>query len=77
MRQTRGSKGRKAQCIKPSVALLLLTAEVERIAAADLAVARDPGVERRNLKAGTPAPTPIANGHQGPFDKTTRAPRPM
>ncbi len=77
MRQACGSKGRKAQCIKPSVALPLLAVEVERIAAADLDVARDPGAERRNLKAVTPAPTPIANGRQGPFDETVRAPRPM
>src|SRR5271156_1919485 len=77
MRQTGGSKRRKGQCIKPSVALLLLAVEVERIAAADLDVARDLGVERRNLKAVTPAPTPIANGRQGPFDEVARAPLPM
>jgi hypothetical protein len=51
--------------------------EVERIAAADPDVARDPGVERHDLKAVTPASTPIANRRQGPFDKTTRAPRPI
>jgi hypothetical protein len=77
MRQTRGSKRRKVQVIKPSLALLLLAVEVERIAAADLNVARDPGVERRNLKAVTLVPTPIANGRQSPFEEAARAPRPM
>ena len=75
--QARGSKGRKAQCIKPSVALLLLALDVERITAAGLDVARDAGVERRDLKAVTPAPTPITNGRQGFFDESARAPRPM
>jgi hypothetical protein len=55
----------------------LLAVEVERIAAAGLDVARDPGVERRDLKTVTPAPTPITNGRQGSFDKPARAPRPM
>jgi hypothetical protein len=77
MRQTRGSKRRKVQVIKPSLALLLLAVEVERIAAADLNVARDPGVERRNLKAVTLVPIPIANGRQSPFEEAARAPRPM
>src|SRR6266446_5054699 len=45
MRQARGSKRREAQRIKPGLALLLLAVEVERIAAAGLDVARDPGVE--------------------------------
>jgi hypothetical protein len=62
--------------MKPSVALLLLAVEVERIAAADLDVARDPGVDRRNLKAVTPVPTPIANGCQGLFEEAASAPRP-
>jgi hypothetical protein len=56
---------------------LLLAVEVERIASAGLDVARDPGVERRDLKTITPAPTPIKNGRQGSFDETARAPRPM
>ena len=79
MRQARGSKGREAQRIKPGLALLVLAVEVEveRIASAGLDVARDPGVERRDLKAITPAPTPINNGRQGSFDETARAPRPM
>jgi hypothetical protein len=77
MRRARGSKGRKAQCIKPRGALLLLAVEIERVATAALDVARELGVERGNLKAGTPAPAPIANGRQGPFDETTCAPRPM
>jgi hypothetical protein len=77
MRQARRSKGRKAQRIKPGLALLLLAVEVERIASAGLDVARDPGVERRDLKTITPAPTPIKNGRQGSFDETARAPRPM
>jgi hypothetical protein len=38
---------------------------------------RDSGVERRNLKAVAPAPTPIASGRQGPFNDAARAPRPM
>jgi len=73
----RGSKGRKAQRIKPGLALLLLAVEVERIASAGLDVARDPGVERRDLKTITPAPTPITNGHQDSFDETARGPPPM
>jgi hypothetical protein len=77
MRQARGSKGREAQRIKPGLALLLLAVEVERIASAGLDVARDSGVERRDLKTITPAPTPIAKGRQGPFDQTTRAPGPI
>src|SRR5580693_7337955 len=77
LRQARGSKGREAQRIKPGLALLLLAVEVERIAAAGLDVARDPGVERRDLKAVTPAPTPITNGRQGSFDEPARAPPPM
>ena len=77
MRQARGSEGREAQRIKPGLALLLLAVEVERIAAAGLDVARDPGVERRGLKTVTPAPTPITNGRQGSFDEPARAPRPM
>jgi hypothetical protein len=60
----------------PGVALVLLAVEVKWIVTADLDVARDRSVERRNLKAGTPALAPIANGLQGPFDKTIRAPRP-
>ena len=77
MRQARGSKGREAQRIKPGLALPLLAVEVERIAAADLDVARVSGVEHRNLKASTPPPTPIANSRQGPFEEAARAPRPM
>ncbi len=77
MLQARGSKGRKAQGIKPGLALLLLAVDVERIAVAGLDVARDPGVERRDLKAVTPALTPITNGRQGSFDEAARAPRPM
>jgi hypothetical protein len=73
MRPARGSKGREAQRIKPSVALLFLAVE----AAAGLDVARDPGVERRDLEAVTPALTPITNGRQGSFDEAARAPRPM
>jgi hypothetical protein len=55
----------------------LLAVEVERIAAADLDVARDPGVERRNLKPVAPVPTPIASGCQGLFEEAASAPRPM
>jgi hypothetical protein len=62
MREARGSKGRKPQCIKPSGALLLLAVEVERITMADLDVARDPGVDRRDLKTVTPAPTVFTKG---------------
>jgi hypothetical protein len=77
MRQARGSKRREAQRIKPGLALLLLALAVERIAAAGLDVARDPGIERRDLEAVTPAPTPITNGRQGSFDEPARALRPM
>jgi hypothetical protein len=76
MRQARGSK-RREPGIKPGLALLLLAVEVERIAVAGLDVARDPGVERRDLKTVTPAPTPITNGRQSSFDEPARAPRPM
>jgi hypothetical protein len=70
-------KGGKPNCIKPSVALLLLALHVQRIAAACLDIARDPGVERRDLKAVTPTPTPITYGRQGSFDEAPRAPRSM
>jgi len=73
MRQARGSKRREAQRIKPGLALLLLALAVERIAAAGLDVARDPGIERRDLEAVTPALTPITNGRQGSFDEPARA----
>jgi hypothetical protein len=65
-------KGGKPNCIKPSVALLLLALHVQRIAAACLDIARDPGVERRDLKAVTPTPTPITYGRQGSFDRVGR-----
>jgi hypothetical protein len=51
----------------------LLSVEVERIAAANPDIARDASIQRRNLKADTPAPTPLANGAQGPFDNSTGA----
>jgi len=43
----RGSKGPKAQRIKPSVTLDLLAVEVEFFAAADPAIAQGPLVKRR------------------------------
>src|SRR3984893_14045640 len=73
----RGSKGREAQRIKPRVALPLRAVEVERIAAADLAVKPGPLVERRCSIAVLQASTPIANGRQDPLDEAARAPRPM
>jgi hypothetical protein len=66
-------KGGKPNCIKPSVALLLLALHVQRIAAACLDIARDPGVERRDLKAVTPTPTPITYGRQGSFETGSAA----
>jgi hypothetical protein len=51
----------------------LLSVEVERTAAANPDIVRDASIERRNLKADTLAPTPLANGPQGPFDNSTRA----
>jgi hypothetical protein len=48
-----------------------------KVAAVTGDVARDPGVERRDLKTVTPAPTPITNGREGSFDEPARAPRPM
>jgi hypothetical protein len=72
----RGSKGRDAQCIKPSVTLDLLAVEVELFAAADPAVAQGPLVKRRRSIAVLQASTPIANGRQGPLEEA-RAPRPI
>jgi hypothetical protein len=72
----RGSKGREVQRIKPSVTLDLLAVEVELFAAAELAVAQGPLVERRRSIAVLQASTPIANGRQGPLEEA-RAPRPM
>src|SRR5260370_27000236 len=71
----RGSKGREVQRIKPSVTLDLLAVEVERIAAADPAVAQGPLVKRGRSIAVLQASTPIANGRQGPLDEAARAPR--
>jgi hypothetical protein len=72
----RGSKGREAQRIKPSVTLDLLAIEVELFAAADPAIAQGPLVKRRRSIAVLQASTPIANGRQGPLEEA-RAPRPM
>jgi hypothetical protein len=77
MRQARDSKGREVPRIKPGLAPPLLAVQVERIAAAGLDIAQDPGVERRDLETVTPAPAPITNRHQGSFDETARAPPPM
>jgi hypothetical protein len=48
-----------------------------RFTTAALGVARELGVERRNLTAVTPLPAPIANGSKGLFDETTYPPRPV
>lgn len=73
----RGSKGRKAQRLQPSVTLDLLTVVVELFAAADPAVAQGPLVNRRRSIAVLQVSTPIANRRQGPLDEAAGAPRPM
>jgi hypothetical protein len=74
----RGSKGREAQRIKPSVTLDLLAVGVELFAAADPAIAQGPLVKRRRSIAVLRASTPIANGRQGPLEeaRTPRNPAP-
>jgi hypothetical protein len=73
----RGSKGWEVQRIKPRVALPLRAVEVERIAAADLAVEQGPLVERRRSIAVLQPSAPIANGCQGPLNEVVPPPRPM
>src|SRR5580704_7159628 len=73
----RCSKGWEVQRIKPRVALPLRAVEVERIAAADLAVEQDPLVERRRSIAVLQPSAPIANGCQGPLNEVVPPPRPM
>jgi hypothetical protein len=55
----------------------LLAIEVKRVATAERNFARDPGVERCNLTAIMPAPTPTTNGSESPLDDPTRVPRAM
>src|ERR1700720_4500499 len=60
----RGSKGWEVQRIKPRVALPLRAVEVDRIAAADLAVEQGPLVERRRSIAVPPPSAPIRQSRE-------------